>query len=835
MRDFRMLRGACSALALLVALPAMAQDGGAPEGATQPGELEEIVVTGTTSRNRTVLESSVAVTVADREELDRKAPRSTAEALELIPGIYVEDSGGEVSNNFSVRGLAGGAQTFIQLSEDGLPVFYSNALADTILKQEVTIDRLEAVRGGTSGILTVNGAGATINFITRKPGDEPEGIIRLTASDYDTRRIDLWYGAPLGDGWALGVGGFYRVSDGVRDAGFTTDKGGIARANLIKKFDDGQFSLNLKVVDDRNTFFLPIPLSNPDDPEGIPGLDPNSGTLLSNDNAVQTVRTSPQTGRTFQTNDLTDGVDTKSFSIGYDFDKEVGENLTFRSRGRFTDFKNDFNAVFNFDNATLVPATSRLDPTQFADVRLMLDRFGPQGGTIPALRVVSTGEILSGPAALAALNGNGLTADGITAKNSRDVREYVNDLSLTWETDRNTLTGGFLYFNTRVKDNNFGASTFVSEVRDNPRRLDIVALNNAGQVVGSLTENGLLNYGSFGEGGSILESDSLSFYVNDEFQVTDRLRLDGGFRVEWYDVTRREAISAGPTPIAGALDANGQDVDNIIANNAIAQFGGGSFTGQYRLQERDSTEFAWTLGGSYRVLDNLAVYGRYAEGFQTNAQNPSTDISFAEAGVRYQARGIAASITGFRTVFKDFNFSRQLPGQVLPTEFRGDINVLGAEFDLTWNPIEFFQLQAVGVVQNSELDISDDQGTGFAREFDGNQPERTPEVNFTVTPTVYLPGNWGQVYLSWQYVGKRYSDLANSLELPSYDTLDAGVIVTINEQLTFQVNGQNLTNEIALTEGNPRSGFTENPGVSDFFYARPILGRNFIATLSYTF
>jgi iron complex outermembrane receptor protein len=122
--------------------------------------LSRVVVTGSTSLKRTVRESSVAVTVIDREALDRKAPHSTAAAMELIPGIFVEESGGEVSNNFSVRGLAGGAQSFIQLQEDGLPVFYTNALSDTILKQELSIDRLEAVRGGTSGILTVNGAGA---------------------------------------------------------------------------------------------------------------------------------------------------------------------------------------------------------------------------------------------------------------------------------------------------------------------------------------------------------------------------------------------------------------------------------------------------------------------------------------------------------------------------------------------------------------------------------------------------------------------------------------------------------------------------------------------------
>jgi hypothetical protein len=44
----------------------------------------------------------------------------------------------------------------------------------------------------------------------------------------------------------------------------------------------------------------------------------------------------------------------------------------------------------------------------------------------------------------------------------------------------------------------------------------------------------------------------------------------------------------------------------------------------------------------------------------------------------------------------------------------------------------------------------------------------------------------------------------------------------------------NLTNEIGLTEGNPRSGFNQSSNGS-LFYARPILGRNATAALSYRF
>ena len=55
---------------------------------------------------------------------NRRAPRSTADMLELVPGIFVEATAGEASNNYSVRGLQGGGQRFVQLEEDGMPILY---------------------------------------------------------------------------------------------------------------------------------------------------------------------------------------------------------------------------------------------------------------------------------------------------------------------------------------------------------------------------------------------------------------------------------------------------------------------------------------------------------------------------------------------------------------------------------------------------------------------------------------------------------------------------------------------------------------------------------------
>src|SRR5580692_987751 len=58
--------------------------------------LDTIIVTGVTSQ-RTLLNSSVDVTPISPTQIEQKAPRSTADVLQLIPGVFVESTAGPVS------------------------------------------------------------------------------------------------------------------------------------------------------------------------------------------------------------------------------------------------------------------------------------------------------------------------------------------------------------------------------------------------------------------------------------------------------------------------------------------------------------------------------------------------------------------------------------------------------------------------------------------------------------------------------------------------------------------------------------------------------------------
>ncbi|RYD25802.1 MAG: hypothetical protein EOP89_08400, partial [Lysobacteraceae bacterium] len=233
-----------------------------PEAATkQP--LEEIVVTGTNTRLKQ-FRAPYSISTMRREDIDQQSPLSTADLIGSLPGFYAEATSGEVSATVYTRGLPLGGYRFVQLLEDGLPIFNENQegtiLPDVFVRDDLMTERVEAVRLGTSPILYNNAPGGVINFITRKGTDHFKGAIRLTAQDNDAQRIDAYVSGPIADKLTFATGGFYRIGDGLRKTGFTADKGGQLRANVTYRDDRGDLTVYAKYQNDRNIFYLPIPL-----------------------------------------------------------------------------------------------------------------------------------------------------------------------------------------------------------------------------------------------------------------------------------------------------------------------------------------------------------------------------------------------------------------------------------------------------------------------------------------------------------------------------------------------------------------------------------------------
>ncbi len=838
------IAGVASALVLFQGGEAKAQED------EIPGVLEEIIVTGTTREGVRVLESSVAITALSAEDMDRDVPFGLVDTLKAVPGLFVQESGGQTSNSIGVRGLPSTAQlAFISVQEDGLPVNYERYTVDAVQRYSIGIERVEVTRGGTSGVLAPNGAGAIVNYIYRKGTDVPEGSVRLSVSDFDNIRADYFYGGPLSDDWRVALSGYYMYGDTPRENDFNGERGGEFRLNLTRDLANGEFSITYKKVDERNSFILPLPTAR--DPDSgklseIPGFDLNHGNTTSFDNSRTRILFAD--GSRLEQN-VVDGADAEADIITVGFDWDFENDWSLKHQSRVSDLQRLFNAHFtgSAGGISILPANEYLtdDSIDFvgAGYGTVGDFFAANPGTDRCYQYVTSGQILcAGDPALDSLNGNGLVQILNSLREPIERRQFISDTRLTWNTDNNSLSLGAMLVDL---DHNraLSSSLFLSEVSSNsPQVLDIVAVDpTSGGVQAFLSDGGVVKHGQW-RGDDDVQVSSLSLYANDEFQVNDRLRIDVGLR--WEEV-EYQAVSLNGLgtrfPVAGAFDSDGNDVDNITANNFANRLKGDGGTSKRTV---DYSELSWTIGFNYLLTDSLATYGRWAEGYQTPRADrlgdiqlntpdgpidtPLQEVELAELGLRYSGDTIAASATVYYTNFPSLltgGFGFDSGGtQVLN---QAELDVLGVEFDLIWQPIDLLRLQLAGVVQSGELDKFN---TPAGAAFNGNQVARTPDEQIPFIGELFATDQL-TVFTDYHWLGERFGANDNIVKFESCGNLGLGASYQPTDQLTFQVKGKNITNETCFTEGNPRATVAEN--LLQLGYARPIAGSTYILSAQF--
>ena len=171
---------------------------GAAGAAAQPSDapVDEIVVIGTpggAGANRQA--ASFAVTTINPDEITKFSPQSTADLFKAIPGVWAESSGGVAGANIDVRGLPGGGDApFVLLAINGSPIYGTEMLSffeqSSIFRIDETIAGVEGLRGGPNSVFGKGEPGLTVNFNLKEGGEETEGRIKYSTSDYGLQRVD---------------------------------------------------------------------------------------------------------------------------------------------------------------------------------------------------------------------------------------------------------------------------------------------------------------------------------------------------------------------------------------------------------------------------------------------------------------------------------------------------------------------------------------------------------------------------------------------------------------------------------------------------------------------
>jgi iron complex outermembrane receptor protein len=342
---------ALAVLTLVAQSQALAQEASPLPGQEVQKEIQQVVVTGTASASGTrKIDTSFSITTATADQLRLAAPSSTADVLKIVPGVYAESTGGQSGANIEVRGFPSGSDSpFVSVQMNGNPIYPVPVLSffegSSAFRLDDTIERVEVLRGGPSTIYSVGQPGATMNFIMKEGGDTAEGNLRFSTGTGNLRRVDGVYSGKIAEGWYGMIGGFYRVTDGVRDAGFPADDGGQLSASLTRKLDQGKLTVYARHTDDKNAFYTGVPLISANNGRNIssfPGFDPLTGTLMSNEMRNFTVQAGP--GKTLNY-DLGDGRGLKSTLLGADFQQTING---FDVSNKLNYFSGDLNTIAMF-------------------------------------------------------------------------------------------------------------------------------------------------------------------------------------------------------------------------------------------------------------------------------------------------------------------------------------------------------------------------------------------------------------------------------------------------------------------------------------------------------
>ncbi|MGE4323869.1 MAG: TonB-dependent receptor [Sphingobium sp.] len=268
-------------------------------------------------------------------------------------------------------------------------------------------------------------------------------------------------------------------------------------------------------------------------------------------------------------------------------------------------------------------------------------------------------------------------------------------------------------------------------------------------------------------------TDRVAVFAEDRLEITDRLSLVAGARVDHYKLER-------------------QDVTPAV------------------LSRKSYTPFSWRVGTVYKLADHVAFYGQYSTAVESVGSLVSLSVNQQtfnlshgdqfEAGLKASFLGGRgeATLAAYRIVKKDLlQADPERPGQSLQI---GQQSSRGVEASLSFAVTPSLNIQANGTLLKPKYDDFAENVGGVVVSRAGNRPVSIPNktanliASWEAVPGIELQSNV-------RYVGARYGDVANLRPLDDYILVDLGLRLTPIEGVTVHARVYNLTDKIYVVQG----------------------------------
>jgi outer membrane receptor protein involved in Fe transport len=365
------------------------------------------------------------------------------------------------------------------------------------------------------------------------------------------------------------------------------------------------------------------------------------------------------------------------------------------------------------------------------------------------------------------------------------------------------------------------------EVSDNNARLvDIVS--NTGTKI---TDNGLLNYGVPAFGGVNRNYDTkysvIAPHAQVEINPIEKLTLDFGAR---YDFGNVSGSFSGTQNTTKAIDINqngtleAPELAVEVVNGTVPvdyQYGifGYSFGANYALNSRNAVFARVSQGGSASADRILFAGYNY-----TNNDDPALDavkvnkLNQIEVGYKLRGSNYFLNTTLFqaRTIEANYEATTQLRTENKYESF-------GVEFDGFYKINKSFDIKAGLTYTHAEIKNAIDPT------IIGNMPRRTPKLMYSFNPNV----NIEKLSFGFFAVGstKAFTQDSNKLIMPSYIIVNPYISYRLLNNLTLNVNANNVFNSLAITEAEEGT----MQGTNGIVRARTLPGRTIAASVKFDF
>jgi len=191
----------------LFAAPVSAQSQGSGDGASS---LEEIIVTAR-KRSEDVQTVPQSIEVLGGGELANLGKVTFKDLQFEVPGFYIENY--ESRATISMRGVGSqvpGKGEAVATHVNGI----FQASTATSLSWLFDVERVEVLKGPQGTLYGRNSTGGAVNIITRRPGEEFDGGVKLEYGNDQTVRASGGVDIPLNEDWSMRLAGTATRADG---------------------------------------------------------------------------------------------------------------------------------------------------------------------------------------------------------------------------------------------------------------------------------------------------------------------------------------------------------------------------------------------------------------------------------------------------------------------------------------------------------------------------------------------------------------------------------------------------------------------------------------------